>query len=58
MQIGIISSSFSNEIVKHRADMLSIHKCHVGRESKIDILNQWMKDEGISCRRIRLYDWR
>ena len=54
LQIGIISSGFSNEIVKHRADMLGIQKCHVGRESKIDILNQWMKDEGISFEEIAM----
>ena len=54
LQIGIISSGFSNEIVKQRADMLGIQKCHVGRESKIDILNQWMKDEGISFEEIAM----
>ena len=54
LQIGIISSGFSNEIVKHRADMLGIQKYHVGRESKIDILNQWMKDEGISFEEIAM----
>lgn len=54
LQIGIISSGFSNEIVKHRADMLGIQKCHVGRESKIDILNQWMKEEGISFEEIAM----
>ena len=54
LQIGIISSGFSNEIVKKRADMLGIQKCHVGRESKIDILNQWMNDEGISFEEIAM----
>ena len=34
--------------------MLGIQKCHVGRESKIDILNQWMKDEGISFEEIAM----
>lgn len=54
LQIGIISSGFSNEIVKQRANMLGIQKCHVGRESKIDILNQWMKEEGISFEEIAM----
>ena len=54
LQIGIISSGFSNEIVKRRADMLGIQKCHVGRESKMDILNQWMIDEGISFEEIAM----
>ncbi len=54
LQIGIISSGFSNEIVKRRADMLGIQKCHVGRESKIDILNQWMKEEKISLEEIAM----
>ena len=54
LQIGIISSGFSNKIVKQRANMLGIQKCHVGRESKIDILNEWMKDEGISFEEIAM----
>ena len=31
LQIGIISSGFSDKIVKTRATMLGIDKCHVGR---------------------------
>ena len=54
LQIGIISSGFSDQIVKKRADMLGIQKYYVGRESKIDILGQWMKEDGISFEEIAM----
>lgn len=48
LQIGIISSGFSDQIVKKRANMLGIQKCHVGREPKIDILDNWLEKDSIS----------
>ena len=48
LQIGIISSGFSDQIVKKRANMLGIEKCHVGREPKIDILDNWLEKDSIS----------
>ena len=39
-QVAIISSGFKTEMVKSRADLLGIQNCYVGREPKMDILNQ------------------
>ena len=39
--VGIISSGFKLEMVKARADLLNIQHVYVGREPKMDILNQW-----------------
>ena len=49
IEIGIISSGFSSEIVKKRAEMLGIKKCYVGRESKMTILNSWMQEKGLKA---------
>ena len=49
IEVGIISSGFSAEIVNKRAEMLGIKNCYVGRESKMDILNGWMKDKGLKA---------
>ena len=54
LNIGIISSGFSDQIVKKRADMLGIKKCYVGRESKIDILKNWMDEDSISFEEIAM----
>ena len=48
IEIGIISSGFSDEIVKKRAQMLGIQNCYVGRGAKIDILNQWIQEKKLS----------
>ncbi len=49
IEIGIISSGFSSEIVKKRAEMLGIKNCYVGRESKMTILNSWMQEKGLKA---------
>ena len=49
IQVGIISSGFSSEIVKKRAEMLGIKNCYVGRESKMTILNSWMEEKGLKA---------
>ncbi|MEJ6504985.1 MAG: HAD hydrolase family protein [Crocinitomicaceae bacterium] len=49
IQVGIISSGFSSEIVKKRAEMLGIKNCYVGRESKMTILNSWMEEKGLEA---------
>ena len=48
IEIGIISSGFSDQIVKKRAEMLGIKNCYVGRDSKIDILDQWIQEKKLS----------
>ena len=54
LQIGIISSGFSDKIVKTRANMLGIDKCHVGREPKMDILKNWMDQDALSFQEIAM----
>lgn len=54
LQIGIISSGFSDKIVKTRANMLGIDKCHVGREPKMEILKNWMDQDAISFEEIAM----
>lgn len=41
IQAGIISSGFKLNMVKDRADLLKIQHVYVGRDHKIDILNDW-----------------
>ena len=48
LEIGIISSGFSDQIVKKRAEMLGIQNCYVGRDAKIDILDQWIEEKNLS----------
>lgn len=47
-QVGIISSGFKTEMVKARADLLGIQHFYVGRDRKIEVLNQWCKNLNIS----------
>jgi YrbI family 3-deoxy-D-manno-octulosonate 8-phosphate phosphatase len=42
-QVGIISSGFTNNMVQKRAELLGIQHCYVGRDPKIEILNDWCK---------------
>ena len=42
-QVGIISSGFTNNMVQKRAELLGIQNCYVGRDPKIEILNDWCK---------------
>lgn len=47
-QVGIISAGFRDVGVSARAEMLGIQRCYVGREPKINILNQWCEEMNIS----------
>ena len=44
IEVGIISSGFTEKMVKERASLLGITYCYVGREPKINILNQWLEE--------------
>lgn len=48
MQFGIISSGFKAEMVKARANMLGIQRVYVGRDKKLPILSEWVKNDGIT----------
>lgn len=44
VEVGIISSGFYGEAIKKRAEVLGIKHCYVGREPKMDILQNWCKE--------------
>lgn len=47
-QVGIISSGFTNHMVQKRAELLGIQHCYVGRDPKLDILNDWCQKLNIN----------
>ena len=48
IQIGIISSGFSEKMVKQRAELLGINHCYVGRTPKMHILQEWLSELQLS----------
>ena len=54
IQLGIISSGFSSEIVKKRAQMLRIENCYVGREAKMSILQSWVSEKGLTLDQVAM----
>jgi 3-deoxy-D-manno-octulosonate 8-phosphate phosphatase (KDO 8-P phosphatase) len=53
-QVGIISSGFKGELVKQRAETLKIQHFYLGREHKLDILNQWCEKLNISLSQVAM----
>ena len=53
-QVAVISSGFTNNMVQKRAEMLGIQNCYVGREKKIDILNQYCDQLGITLENVAM----
>lgn len=49
---GMISHSYSAEMVKTRAKMLGIRHCYVGMQPKNEILDQWIKELRLSLDQI------
>lgn len=49
IKIGIISSGFTDKVIKHRASMFGIEHVYVGREKKEKIAEQWLSELG--------FDW-
>ena len=54
LQIGIISSAFTDRMVINRANTLRIKHVYVGREPKMDILNQWCADLGLTLDQVAM----
>jgi YrbI family 3-deoxy-D-manno-octulosonate 8-phosphate phosphatase len=54
VDVGIISSGFKLEMVKARAELLKIKHLYVGRDPKIDILNQWCEKLKISLNEVAI----
>ncbi len=53
-QVGIISSGFSDSMVKKRAEMLGIQNCYVGRDKKIEILSNYCKELSIQLENVAI----
>lgn len=51
---AIISSGFSGEAIKKRAEILGISHCYVGRDPKIDILKNWCSELGIGLEHVAI----
>jgi len=52
--VGIISSGFTGDAIRKRAEILNIDLCHVGREPKIEILNRWCKEMAIDLKEVAI----
>jgi YrbI family 3-deoxy-D-manno-octulosonate 8-phosphate phosphatase len=54
VEVGIISSGFTSNIVQSRAALLGIQKCYVGREPKLAILQEWCTELGIELSQVAI----
>jgi YrbI family 3-deoxy-D-manno-octulosonate 8-phosphate phosphatase len=52
VQLGIISSGFTEHMVQDRASLLGIDRVYVGRDAKLDVLNEWCLELGISLNEV------
>jgi 3-deoxy-D-manno-octulosonate 8-phosphate phosphatase (KDO 8-P phosphatase) len=50
--VGLISHSKTTEMVTERANMLNIKHCYVGGDDKLEVLNQWISELGISLEEV------
>lgn len=51
---GIISSAFTDKMVRNRAETLKIKHVYVGRDQKITILRQWCEELSISLNEVAI----
>jgi 3-deoxy-D-manno-octulosonate 8-phosphate phosphatase (KDO 8-P phosphatase) len=52
LELGIISSGFTQHMVQDRAALLGIERVYVGRDSKLSILENWCKELNISLQEV------
>lgn len=52
IKTALLSASLNSKIVEERAKMLKIDFCHVGDESKLEILQKWAKELNIEPQNI------
>jgi YrbI family 3-deoxy-D-manno-octulosonate 8-phosphate phosphatase len=52
VQVAFLSSGFTNKMISGRAEMLGVSLCYVGRDKKIDILNQWLTDLSLDFKQV------
>lgn len=48
VDVGIISHSMSDGMVRKRAEMMDIKRCYVGNSPKLEILTEWCKELSLS----------
>lgn len=53
-QVGLISSGYTHHMVQERAKMLGIQHCYVGRDKKIDILNNYCNELNIKLENVAI----
>lgn len=49
---GIISSAFTDKMVRNRAEVLQIKHVYVGRDPKIDILKKWCEEMNLTMEEV------
>jgi len=54
VELGIISSGFSTQIVENRAKMLHIENCYVGRKAKMSVLQSWIVEKGLKLEQVAM----
>lgn len=54
MRFGIISSGFTGEMVKRRAEILKIEHVYIGRDEKLGILESWCKELNIDLSEVAM----
>lgn len=54
LELGIISSGFTEHMVQDRAALLGIEHVYVGREAKLDVLTGWCKTLGIALNEVAI----
>ena len=48
IEVGIISHSFSSKMIDDRADMLGLKYVYVGEKPKLQVVDQWLSELGLS----------
>ncbi|MEN9700625.1 MAG: hypothetical protein RLZZ301_1823 [Bacteroidota bacterium] len=54
VELGIISSGFTEHMVQDRAQLLGIERCYVGRSPKLEILQTWCDELEISLSEVAI----
>jgi 3-deoxy-D-manno-octulosonate 8-phosphate phosphatase (KDO 8-P phosphatase) len=54
LEVGIISSGFRDVGVTERAKMLSIQRCYIGRDAKMDVLKSWCEELNITLEEVAI----
>jgi 3-deoxy-D-manno-octulosonate 8-phosphate phosphatase (KDO 8-P phosphatase) len=54
VEVGIISSGFYGNSIHKRAEILKIERCYVGREPKLQILEQWCSEMKIDLKQVAM----